>query len=149
MIGKNHDIVISDTLVSADNVFHITNKKDNFDIIPESKILNNETILSVHDQLVKAENYDLLAGNNLISVVSFNYDRKESDLSVYNPSQLEEQIAKYPNSKINVIESEGKDLSHTISQLSEGKRLWKYCIILTLFFLAIEVLLIRFFKKQK
>ena len=149
VIGKNHDIVISDTLVSADNVFHMTNKKDNFDIIPESKILNNETILSVHDQLVKAENYDLLAGNNLISVVSFNYDRKESDLSVYNPSQLEEQIAKYPNSKINVIESEGKDLSHTISQLSEGKRLWKYCIILTLFFLAIEVLLIRFFKKQK
>lgn len=147
VIGRDHDISISDTLVSADNVFHMINKKENFDIIPESKILNNTTILSVHDQIKLGENYDLVAANNLINVVSFNFDRKESDLSVNQTSDLENEISKFSNTKMNVIESEGKDLSHSIAQLNEGKRLWKYCIILTLLFLAIEILLIRFFRK--
>jgi hypothetical protein len=147
VIGRDHDISISDTLVSADNVFHMINKKENFDIIPESKILNNTTVLSVHDQIKTGENYDLIASNNLINVVSFNFDRKESDLSVNQPADLETEIAKFSNAKMNVIESEGKDLSYSIAQLNEGKRLWKYCIILTLIFLAIEILLIRFFRK--
>ncbi|MBP6658883.1 MAG: BatA and WFA domain-containing protein [Bacteroidia bacterium] len=147
IIGEDHDFGISDTLISADNVFHLINTKEKFDIIPESKIYNNATILSVHDQIKNAENYDLNAGNALVAVESFNFNRKESDLSVYSPSELTEISSKYGNSKINVIETEGKDLSHSIAQLNEGKRLWKYCIILVLVFLAIEILLIRFFRK--
>ncbi len=147
IIGEDHDFGISDTLISADNVFHLINTKEKFDIIPESKIYNNATILSVHDQIKNAENYDLNAGNALVAVETFNFNRKESDLSVYSPSELTEISSKYGNSKINVIETEGKDLSHSIAQLNEGKRLWKYCIILVLVFLAIEILLIRFFRK--
>ncbi len=147
IIGEDHDFGISDTLISADNVFHLINTKEKFDIIPESKIYNNATILSVHDQIKNAENYDLNAGNALVAVESFNFNRKESDLSVYSPTELTEISSKYGNSKINVIETEGKDLSHSIAQLNEGKRLWKYCIILVLVFLAIEILLIRFFRK--
>ena len=101
----------------------------------------------MHDQIKNAENYDLNAGNALVAVESFNFNRKESDLSVYSPTELTEISSKYGNSKINVIETEGKDLSHSIVQLNEGKRLWKYCIILVLVFLAIEILLIRFFRK--
>ncbi len=147
VIGKDHDFGINDTLVSTDNVFHLMNATEKFDIIPESKIYNNATLLSVHDQIKNAENYDLKAGNTLISVESFNFDRKESDLQIYNTTELEEMSSKYANSKINIIETEGKDLSHTIAQLNEGRRLWKYCIIFTLLFLAIEILLIRYFKK--
>ncbi|MFZ7113981.1 MAG: vWA domain-containing protein [Bacteroidota bacterium] len=147
IIGEDHDFGISDTLISADNVFHLVNTKEKFDIIPESKIYNNATVLSVHDQIKKAENYDLNAGNALVAVESFNFNRKESDLGVFSPSELTELSSKYGNSKINVIETEGRDLSHSIAQLNEGKRLWKYCIILVLVFLAIEILLIRFFRK--
>ncbi len=147
IIGEDHDFGISDTLISADNVFHLINKKEKFDIIPESKIYNNATVLSVHDQIKNAENYDLNAGNSLVAVESFNFNRKESDLSVYTASELTELSSKYGNSRINVIETEGKDLSHSIAQLNEGKRLWKYCIILVLAFLAAEILLIRFFRK--
>jgi hypothetical protein len=147
IIGEDHDFGISDTLISADNVFHLINLKEKFDIIPESKIYNNATILSVHDQIKNAENYDLNAGNALVAVESFNFNRKESDLSVYTPTELTEISSKYGNSKINVIETEGKDLSHSIAELNEGKRLWKYCIILVLVFLAIEILLIRYFRK--
>lgn len=147
VIGQDHDFSISDTLVSADNVFHLINTKEKFDIIPESKIYNNTTVLSVHDQIKNAENYDLIAGNSVIAIESFNFDRKESDLSVYNSDELTEISTKFGSTKINVVEGEGKDLSHSIAQLNEGKRLWKYCIVLVLLFLAAEILLIRFFRK--
>ncbi|MBK7429939.1 MAG: BatA domain-containing protein [Bacteroidetes bacterium] len=147
IIGQDHEFAISDTLVSSDNVFHLINVKEKFDIIPEGKIFNNTTLLSVHDQIKNAENYDLRTNNSIIAVESFNFNRKESDLSIYSTDELTEMSSRLGNSNINVIETEGKDLSHSISQLNEGKRLWKYCIILVLAFLAIEILLIRFFRK--
>lgn len=103
--------------------------------------------MSVHDQIKNAGNYDLKNGSTLVSIISFNYNRKESDLNVYTIDDLEKQTSSLQNSKINIINSEGKDLSHSISQLNDGKRLWKYCVILTLLFLACEVLLIRYFRK--
>ena len=102
---------------------------------------------SAHDQIKNAENYDLRTNNSIIAVESFNFNRKESDLSIYSTDELTEMSSRLGNSNINVIETEGKDLSHSIAQLNEGKRLWKYCIILVLVFLAIEILLIRFFRK--
>lgn len=146
-IGNDEDFSISDTLISADNVFHLINEKEKIDIIPESKIINNNSVLSVHDQIKNAGNYDLKTGSTLVSIISFNYNRKESDLNVYTIDDLEKQTSSLQNSKINIINSEGKDLSHSISQLNDGKRLWKYCVILTLLFLACEVLLIRYFRK--
>ncbi len=147
VLGSDQDFAISDTLVSTDNVFHLINVNEKFDIIPEGKILNNNTVLSVHDQIKNAGNYDLTSNNNVIAVESFNFNRKESDLSVYSADELTDLTSKNINSKINVIESEGKDLSHSIVELNEGKRLWKYCILLVLLFLAIEIMLIRFFRK--
>ena len=79
--------------------------------------------------------------------MAFNYDRKESDLSVLSKDELEKKVSLSGFTNINVINSEGIDLSHKISQLNEGKRLWKYFIIAALAFLGIEILLIRYFKR--
>lgn len=148
VIGRDHEFIITDTLVSNDNVFHLINTSLKFDIIPESRLLNSNTIVSVHDQVNAAQNYELKSGEKVITVKSFNYDRKESDLSCYTVEELEKIATKPGYTNINVINNEGKDLSHSISQLNEGKRLWKYCIIAVLIFLAIEVLLIRFYKRS-
>jgi hypothetical protein len=94
----------------------------------------------------EAGTYELSAGNKVISLISFNYDRKESDLTCFVPDAIQDQIAKSNNASLHLIEPSHTDLSHTVAQLSEGKRLWKYCILLVLLFLAAEILLIRFMK---
>jgi hypothetical protein len=147
VIGRDHDFIIKDTLVSNDNIFHLTNKDLKFDVIPESRLLNSNTVISVHDQVTSAQNYELTATGKLLATVAFNYDRKESDLQVMTKSDLE-KIASLPGiANMTVIDAEGKDLSHSITQLNEGRRLWKYCIIASLLFLALEVLLIRYFHR--
>ncbi len=148
ILGRDHDFMVNDTVISNDNIFHLTNLPLKFDIIPESRLLNDNIIVTVHDQIIAAQNYDLKSADKTLSVVSFNYDRKESDLSVMKMDELE-KLAMQSGSNFNVIETEGKDLSHSITQLNEGKRLWKTCIILALIFLAAEIILIRYFQKTK
>ena len=146
-IGHDHDFIISDTLVSNDNVFHLVNTSLKFDFIPESRLLNSNTVISVYDQLTVAQNYELTTGSKLITVVAFNYDRKESDLTVLTKDELRKKAAQSGFTNINIIDEEGIDLSHKIIQLNEGKRLWKYCIMAALIFLGIEILLIRYFNR--
>lgn len=148
VIGRDHDFIINDSLISNDNIFHIQNKALKLDFIPESRLLNSNTIISIHDQITVAQNYELTSGNKLISEVAFNYDRKESDLSVLSNEELENKASLSGFANINVINAEGIDLSHKISQLNEGKRLWKYFIIAALLFLGIEILLIRYFNRS-
>ena len=148
LIGRDHEFMITDTLIANDQVLHLENKELKFDVITESRLIGSSTQISVHDQVQQAGNYDLLSTGNLLQVQSFNFDRHESDLSVYSGSELTEMTSKLNAATVNVIESEGKDLSHSIAQLNEGKRLWKYCIILTLIFLGVEILLIRFFQQS-
>ena len=147
VIGRDHDFIVNDSLISNDNIFHIQNTALKLDFIPESRLLNSNTIISIHDQVTVAQNYKLTSGNKLISEVAFNYDRKESDLSVLSNDELEKKASLSGFTNINVINAEGIDLSHKISQLNEGKRLWKYFIIAALVFLGIEILLIRYFKR--
>ena len=148
IIGKDHDFIISDTLISNDNIFHLVNSALKFDFIPESRMLNSNTVISVHDQVGMAQNYELTASGKLISAVAFNFDRKESDLTVLTKDELEKIAAQSGSTNIHIIDDQGIDLSHKISQLNEGKRLWKYCIIAALIFLGIEILLIRYYNKS-
>jgi hypothetical protein len=147
IIGRDHEFVVNDTLIANDNVFHLSNLPLKFDIIPESRLLNDNMVISVHDQINTAQNYELKTADRLISLISFDYDRKESDLAVLNHDELE-KLAAQSGSNFNVIDKEAKDLSHTITQANEGKRLWKTCIILALLFLAAEILLIRYFNRK-
>ncbi len=148
VIGHDHNFIISDTLVSNDNIFHIKNSSLKIDFIPESRMLNSSSVISVHDQVTIAQNYILTSADKFISIVSFNYDRKESDLTVLTESELEKKAAQSGSTNINIIKDEGINLSHQISKLNEGIRLWKYCIIAALIFLGIEILLIRYFNRS-
>jgi hypothetical protein len=148
VIGRDNSFTISDTLVSNDNIFHLSNASLEFDIIPESKLLNSNSIITVHNQLKKAQNYELTSSGKTISAIAFNYDRKESDLSVISGDELEKLAEEAGNTNVSVIEPGANDLSHSISRLNEGKRLWKYCILAVLFFLGVEIFLIRYFRRS-
>jgi hypothetical protein len=99
----------------------------------------------VFDQVKKSGNYELESNGKLISVLSFNYDRRESDLTSYKLDELKSLAEKSGVHAVNFID-EGKELTHAVSQINEGTKLWKYCVILALLFMTSEIMLIRFVK---
>ena len=143
-INKDVLIEIPNTDISGENTFHLKNTER--DVIPEHRVRDNKTIIFVHDQIKTAGNYLLNAGDAVNEGIAFNYDRSESNTSCYTPEDMEALISKNKLNNIKVLNASVIDIGKTISEINQGKKLWKLCIILTLLFLAIEILLLRFWK---
>ncbi len=146
-IGNNDVIELSSTPAAGENVFHISSSDNKFDIIPERRIVDSKTELFTQNQVREAGNYNLLAGKELIEGVSFNYNRKESDLATLGPDELKATCEKAGLTNFRLLEAGPKGLSSLLSEIEQGKKLWKWCILLALLFLAAEVALIRFLKQ--
>ncbi|MFD2872131.1 BatA domain-containing protein [Mucilaginibacter ximonensis] len=110
-------------------------------IIPDVKQQEGSTLLYVSDQLQETGLYDLKRQDSTVSVMAFNDNRTESDLSYYNADELNKLLA----NKGNVFEPNRGPVKDMVSQTDFGMQLWKLCIILALIFLAAEILLTRYF----
>lgn len=142
----NFETIQTRKTITGESVYHIKNLNGNFDIIPEHKVNETGTEIMVHDQIVEAGNYNLFADKELAMGVSFNFNRRESDLNCYTEEQLKEAITQNNLANFNVLENKDQNLTHTLTVIDQGKKLWKICLILALLFLAAEVLLLRLMK---
>ncbi|MBA3972227.1 MAG: hypothetical protein H0X46_08810, partial [Bacteroidetes bacterium] len=142
----NNEVIEHNGIISGENVFRIKSKSSKFEIIPEHKALDFKTVILVHDQIKEAGNYDLAVNTETVSGLSFNFNRKESDLTALNSDELKQEIINSNLINIKVLDIDSKSITQSLMEVSQGIKLWKFCIILTLLFLAIEVLLLRFMK---
>ena len=130
-VGKNQSV----TLIS-----------EGFEIIPEIRNSNGKTLLYVADQVKKAGFYDLKKGDTTLSVFAFNENRLESDMHYSSKPDLEKLFGNQPFTLLNA----NTDLIKTaVAIKNNGTELWKLCLILSLIFIAIEILLIKFFNTHK
>ncbi|MCB0400540.1 MAG: BatA domain-containing protein [Flavobacteriales bacterium] len=125
-----------------DDVYHI--KNDQVDIIPQIKNTSNYTTVFVNNGIETAGNYLLENGKEELAL-AFNYDRLESDLHTLNPDEIESVIA---SGSLNAryLNTSESSMQSALSELNIGKKYWKYCIILALLFLAVEIALIKLLK---
>ncbi|MDF2436339.1 MAG: N-terminal double-transrane protein [Bacteroidota bacterium] len=144
-IGKDQSFQSVKTL-TGEGAYHLKSANGTFDMIPEHKVNESGTEIIVHDQIRDAGNYSLMADKETLMGVSFNFDRKESDLNCLIEPELNNQLSSSNLMNFNTLSTKDTDLSHTLTQLEQGKRLWKLCLILALLFLAAEVFLLRFMK---
>jgi len=110
-------------------------------IIPDVKQQEGSTLLYVSDQLQETGLYDLKRQDSTVSVMAFNDNRSESDLSYYTQNELDKLLG----DRGSVVESNHGAIKDMVSQADFGVQLWKLCIILALIFLAAEILLTRYF----
>lgn len=151
-VGNEKPIPLpSVSAASAGSVYKITGE-NSFEVIPELRTMEMQPSILLHGQIVQAGNYLLkagtpgLAGEQSLSGLSFNYDRKESNLERYTAGEL---VTLYENAALknfSLIDVEDKDVSKVLADMSRGTKLWKWCILFALLFLAAEVLLLRFWK---
>ncbi len=124
----------------------LTLKSDGIEIIPEVRQIPGKTLLYVADQIRKPGFYDLKKADSVLAVVAFNDNRKESDMHYATDQSLTDLFGKQ---KIALYNSQKDALSLNIQAKNNSIELWKLCLILAVVFLAIEILLIRFFNKTK
>jgi hypothetical protein len=136
-----HDETVETTPVQSSEKQLLKLVKGKQSIIPDVKQQEGSTLLYVSDQLQETGLYELKKQDSIVSVMAFNDNRSESDLSYYSPSDLNKIIP----DKGNVIAATKGSVKDIVSQADFGVQLWKLCIILALIFLAAEIVLTRYY----
>ena len=81
--------------------------------------------------------------DEIVKGLAFNYDRVESNLDHLTKAELKNKYGAQANIMDNTLTA---DLTSVIKEKDQGVTLWRWCLILALLFLAIETLLLRFWK---
>lgn len=144
-IGKDELISTNASNAAAEQVFRIKSDTGKFETIPEIRRMESTTGLHLHNSIRIAGNYKLLLGNEIREGLSFNYDRAESQMTYYTADELKQQVT---GTNVHVLEISDGKASVVLEELSEGRKLWKLCIILALVFVLAEILIIKFWKNE-
>jgi len=141
-IGADEVIEADHQISETETVYKLRGEAEEF--IPEQRVVGSKVFLGINNQIETAGFYDLfLKPENILGVYGFNYDRTESDLQHYSQSDLEQLL----NPNMTIITATARaDFEQLIGERSRGVTLWRWCLILALAFLAVEVLLLRFWK---
>lgn len=132
-IGNSKTILI-DASVNKDEVISV--KNNNEDFIPMQQIMEDKVKFSNGDNPKKAGNYDIVQDNKTIGNLSFNFDRKESNLTKSSDESLD---------NLNEIDSLDK-FFETIQIERTDNQIWKWFLIFTLLFFILEILIQKFIK---
>lgn len=132
-ISENETKIIEADL-EKDEVVSVSNESNSF--IPMQQILSNKVKLTFGDYPEQAGNYNVKQKDKLITSISFNFPRNESDVT------LQSTLNNDNFAKINSVDEVLNDLQTKRTDTA----LWKWFIITTLLLLLIELLIQKFVK---
>ena len=132
-IGNSKPILIA-TKINTNEIISIKNDSEEF--IPSQQIMNDKIKISCADNPSQAGNFAVVQDKKLAENISFNYDRKESNLTPASDETL---------SDLNKIESLER-FFETIQIDRTDSQLWKRFLIFTLLFILLEILIQKFVK---
>ncbi len=119
------------------------------EVIPTQRVVNQRLIMELPPDRLEAGFYDLARSSPAVSdtlplvTLSFNVDAQESRIEPYSLDDIREQIGNASN--VSVYEAEDvENFSAQLQNQNNQQSFWRYTLLLALFFLLIEVLLIRF-----
>jgi hypothetical protein len=145
-IGEENLVAVKDVFEDkGDLVFKISGD-NNFEIIPGVQRSVGNVNLMLNDAISLCGNYKVNYQNHEIQGLSFNYNRKESNLTCLTADEIISNINKAELKNVQLINDKNKPVSQVIREINQGKPLWKIFVLLALLLLAAEVLFLRFWK---
>ena len=139
-IGVDNLTEVNSVTDGSEIIYKITGEQE---FIPGQTNQGNSTIITFNDMVQKAGFYKVSLQDQVIKGLGFNFDRVESALEQFSVKELESQYG----DKVNILDNNlNADLATIIKEKDQGVTLWRWFLILALVFLAIETLLLRFWK---
>ncbi len=146
-IGKNSFYEIpGKENINLNSAIEVENKTSGEKFIPAKSITSRGTRLEFDSQINAAGHYFVRNDNTVIATLSFNYDRKESDLRYLSGEELNTKIEAAHLKNARVVSNVESNFSEILSEIQNGKQLWKWALLLALFFILAEVTIARFMK---
>jgi hypothetical protein len=125
-------------------------RRDKAEMIPIQRVAGNQLLLEIPhgdqtSETLDAGYFELVRDNKVEEVIALNHSPSESKLDYYTPMELRSHFAGKKN--VQVFDQLDDDaFLREFQQQNLGISLWKYFLYGALFFLLVEILLIRFRK---
>lgn len=132
--------------VSLGSEMEIENRSTGDSFIPSMNITEQGTRLELGSMIETAGHYLVKKEGETIAAIALNYNRQESDLRYFEANELKERLAAANVENASVIENVNDNFAEVFEEIKQGKQLWKWSILLALFFIVAEVLIARFWK---
>lgn len=144
--GKNIFIHTNSEFLDNDKPPTLKEQNSNFELIPEFKLIENKKHLFLRSTDLNPGYYNIVQADSLIGGIAVNFNKIESKLDFISKSQLQEQLKNLNQNNLHLLDLEEQEhLAETI-QNADSLKLWKLFLILSLIFIVIESLIIRFLK---
>lgn len=140
-IGKDQLIETDNIKQNGETVFKMKGKTE---FIPSQITLGKKIMLDVKNLIPTDGYYDLTLESKTVDRFAFNYNRKESNLDLYDKAGLGDLVK---NDAVNIVEYNAQEaLKEFVGEKDQGIVLWRWFLWAVLLFLLIEILLIKFMK---
>ncbi len=114
--------------------------------IPLQEIKKGDLKISLDNLVLDNGYYRVMSGDSLISLLAFNYNRNESEMSFYSAEKLNELCKDANILTAKILDVSNPDYKEIINALQKESDFWKLFIIFALSVILIEVLVLRFWK---
>ncbi|PWL27620.1 MAG: hypothetical protein DCO95_17660, partial [Roseivirga sp. XM-24bin3] len=126
--------------VNSGSIFQLSSEAGQ--LTPDQRIDGDRLVLEIPKDLIRAGHYSLMQGSESVGTLSFNIPKSESDLSPLDPAFFSE-LAELNHVTVMGLEGDG-DVKRFLEAKIIGTSLWKYALLGALFFLFVEIILIRY-----
>jgi len=119
--------------LSKNEILKVKNEREEF--LPNQQIFNQKVRLNFSEYPKTSGNYQIYKNSELLTNIGFNYQRSESDLTIDNTAFLSD----FPQKNIPTIFSD-------LQTNRKDNNVWKWFLLLALFFLIAEVCIQKYVK---
>ncbi len=144
IIGDETPIRVNAAPPSDGGVFQMVSETGG--LIPRHRLQGGAVHIFTYDQVSESGQFFLLSANDTIEGMSFNYDRRESEMTFLEKPQIRRHIQETGLKNIALLDSEASGFARDLERISRDKPLWRYFLFLALFLLLAEALVLRLWK---
>ena len=145
-IGRDESAELFNISATGEQTFRLSHSASNYEVIPEHRNFGGKTNIFFRNQIRQAGNYELNLADQEVAGFGFNFSRDESEPAVYSSEELANELARLGLTRFNLIADTNGAGTIAIDRLHE-RHYWKYCIWMVLIFLALEVILLKLWKR--
>jgi hypothetical protein len=123
---------------------YLQSENSDFEIIPQVTFRGNQMFINTFSALKEAGNYVLRTRTEQIAKLSYNFDRRESNLQTYSSSELEKLIEQHRLNGFSIFKNNVISMDGNLLAINTRFVWWKWCLLLALLFILVEVAILRF-----
>ncbi|WP_321345967.1 BatA domain-containing protein [uncultured Draconibacterium sp.] len=147
IVGKNNFINLPRNMkVDYNSSIEIEHFGSGEKFIPPKNLAGRNVRLEFGEQITSDGHYLIENDGNTIASMAYNYNRMESDLRYFQNNELGSRLQNNQLTNATVIDEVERNFAEIFDDIQNGRQLWKWCLLLALFFILCEVLIARFWK---